>query len=85
MTEATWFGGGEINLKTEKIDFGVTPKSRKILDVGLGNLANLVHVGGTLAKPKIQLDPKDLAVKYGKYAAAVATGGIAADVRPRRP
>jgi hypothetical protein len=35
-----------------------------------------MHVGGTLAEPKIELDPKDMAVKSGKYAAAIATGGI---------
>jgi hypothetical protein len=35
-----------------------------------------MHLGGTLAHPKVQLDPTDVAVKYGKYAAAVATGGL---------
>jgi len=76
MTDVTWFGSGEINLKTEEIDFGVRPKTRKVLDIGLGSLANLVHIGGTLAEPKVQLDPKDVAVKYGKYTAAMATGGL---------
>ena len=76
MTDITYFGSGEINLKTEEIDFGVSPKPRKGLGLSLGGLAKLVHVGGTLAEPKIQLDPKDLAVKYGKYTAAVATGGL---------
>jgi uncharacterized protein involved in outer membrane biogenesis len=76
MTDVTWFGSGEINLKTEQIDFGMNPKPRKGLGISLGELAKLVHVGGTLAKPKTRLDPKDLAVKYGKYSAAVATGGL---------
>jgi hypothetical protein len=76
MKDVTWFGSGEINLKTEEIDFGMSPKSRKVLDVGLGSLTKLAHVGGTLAHPKIELDPKDAAVKYGKYTAAVATGGL---------
>ncbi len=60
----------------------MTPKSRKALDISLGSLAKLAHIGGTLSHPKIELDPKDLAVKYGKYTAAVATGGLtlAADI-----
>jgi len=76
MTDVTWFGSGEINLKTEEIDFGMTPKSRKALDISLGSLAKLAHIGGTLSHPKIELDPKDVVVKYGKYTAAVATGGL---------
>ena len=75
MTDVTWFGSGEINLRTEEIDFGMNPKQRKGL-VSMGGLAKLAHIGGTLAHPKIQLDPKDVAVKYGKYAAAVSTGGL---------
>jgi predicted ribosome quality control (RQC) complex YloA/Tae2 family protein len=76
MTDVTWFGSGEINLRTEEIDFGMNPKPRKGLGISLGSLANLAHLGGTLAQPKVELDPKDVAVKYGKYSAAVATGGL---------
>jgi uncharacterized protein involved in outer membrane biogenesis len=76
MTDVTWFGSGEINLITEEIDFGMHSKSRKSLNVGLGGLAKLAHLGGTLAQPKVELDPKHVAVKYGKYTAAVATGGL---------
>ena len=76
MTDVTWFGSGEINLRTEEIDFGMNPKTRKALGVSMGGLAKLAHLGGTLAHPKVQLDPKDVAVKYGKYAAAVSTGGL---------
>ena len=73
---ATYLGGGEINLKTEKIGFGINPKPRKGFGITLGGLAKLVYVGGTLAHPKIKLDPKAMAVQYGKYSAAIATGGI---------
>jgi hypothetical protein len=54
----------------------MNPKPRKGVGISVGGLAKLMHVGGTLAKPKIELDPKDIAVKYGKYAAAVSTGGL---------
>lgn len=76
-TEVTWFGSGEINLKTEELDFGIHPQPRKALNslTDLG-LAKLVHIGGTLAEPSIGVDPKDVAVKYGKYSAYIATGGL---------
>ena len=76
LTEVTWKGGGEINLKTEKLDAGIRPKPRKGIPISAGSLASLVHVGGTLKNPKIQLDPKDVAVKYAKYSAHIATGGL---------
>lgn len=76
LTEVTWRGGGEINLKTEELDAGITAKPRKGIPISTGSLAGLVHIGGTLKNPKVQLDPKDVAVKYGKYSAHVATGGI---------
>ena len=75
MPDVTWFGSGEINLETEKIDFGMSPKARKGL-VGVGGLAKLAHIGGTLTQPKVGFDSKEAAVKYGKYSAAVATGGL---------
>jgi hypothetical protein len=76
MADVTWFGSGEINLKTEEIDFGMSPKPRKGLGISLGSLAKMVAVGGTLTHPRIVLDPTDIAVKYGKYTAAMATGGL---------
>ena len=75
MTDVTWFGSGKINLKTEKIDFGANPIPRKRL-LHMGNYAELVYVGGTLAQPKLQIDPKGMAKKYGKYLVAVGTGGL---------
>ena len=69
--------GGEINLKTEELDVGIAPKARGAIS-GLTNvgLASLVHVGGTLAEPKIGLDVKDVAKKYVGYSAFIATGGL---------
>ncbi len=39
-------------------------------------MAGLIDVGGTLAEPGLRFDVLDAAVKYGKYAAYMATGGI---------
>lgn len=77
LTDVNWKGGGTINLKTEKLDAGIVPKPRKGIGLqGMGGLAGLVHLGGTLKRPRVQLDPKDVAVKYGKYMAYVSTGGL---------
>jgi len=76
LTEVTWRGGGVVNLKTEELEVGISPKPRRGIPISAGSLASLVHIGGTLKHPKVQLDPKDLALKYAKYSAHVATGGI---------
>lgn len=75
-TDVTWFGGGKINLKTEEIGFSMVPISRKGLGINLGYLTNLVRVGGTIAQPKVGLNPKGAAIEYGNYAVAVGTGGL---------
>lgn len=76
LTEVTWRGGGEINLKTEELQVGIRPKPRKGIPISAGSLATLMYVGGTLKHPKAQLNPTDVAVKYAKYSAYVATGGL---------
>ena len=77
LTEVTWRGGGEINLKTEKLGIGIAPNPRKGIPLSIsGELSSLVYIGGTLKNPKVQLNPKDVAVKYAKYSAYVATGGL---------
>ena len=76
-TEVTWYGSGEINLKTEELDLGIHPKPRKAIS-SLTNvgLAELIHIGGTLAEPKVGIDLKDVAVKYATYGAYISTGGL---------
>jgi hypothetical protein len=75
-TSATWFGSGEIDLKTEQINISVESKPRKGLGLSAGALASLVQFGGTLANPTITLNPVGVA-KTGAHAAlAVSTGGL---------
>ena len=77
LTEVTWRGGGEIDLKTEKIGIGIAPKPRKGIPISIsGELSSLIYIGGTLKHPRMQLNPKDVAVKYAKYSAYIATGGL---------
>lgn len=69
-------GAGTIDLKTEKLDIGITPKAKEGIGLNLGQLAGLVRVGGTLANPSPKADT-EAALKGGLSAgAAVATGGL---------
>ncbi len=68
-------GGGEVNLKTEKLHLGVQPRARK--GIGVGSLASVVVIGGTLAHPKPEADPEELVKKGAAVATGVATGGLA--------
>ena len=69
-------GSGSVNLKTEELDIGITPKAREGVGVNLGQLAELVRLGGTLANPTPKTDTK-AALSAGLSAgAAVATGGL---------
>jgi len=69
-------GSGTIDLKTEKLDIGITPQAREGAGISVGQLAELVRVRGTLANPKPGVDTM-AALKAGAGAgAALATGGL---------
>jgi hypothetical protein len=69
-------GSGTIDLKTEKLDIGITPQAREGVGISVGQLAELVRVKGTLANPKPGVDTM-AALKAGAgAAAAIATGGL---------
>jgi hypothetical protein len=72
-------GSGEVNLKTETLHIGMQPSARK--GIGVGSLAKLVVIGGTLAHPKPEADPKEIIMKGAEIGAVVvtgvATGGLA--------
>ena len=77
LTEVTWRGGGEIDLKTEKLGIGIAAQPRKGIPISIsGELSSLMYIGGTLKHPRMQLNPKDVAFKYAKYSAYIATGGL---------
>ncbi|MEM6998954.1 MAG: AsmA family protein, partial [Pseudomonadota bacterium] len=69
-------GSGTVNLKTEEMDIGVTPKAREGIGISLGQLAELVRLGGTLANPKVKTDTKAALKTSLSAGAAVATGGL---------
>ncbi len=72
-------GEGEIDLKTEEIDFSLHPVPKEgigfsgigKLSLSLGELAEPFKLGGTLAEPSLTLDPTETATTLGK-----AIGGI---------
>jgi AsmA family protein len=69
-------GDGSINLKTEQLDIGITPKAKKGVGLNLGQLVGLVRLGGTLANPVPKADT-EAALKSGLSAGtAIATGGL---------
>ncbi len=75
-TEVTWFVTGDIDLATEEIKIGASPKPRSGVGISAGSLAKLVYVDGTLAEPRVRLNPTDVAKKYAGYLVALQTGGL---------
>jgi uncharacterized protein involved in outer membrane biogenesis len=79
------FGAGAINLKTEGLDLGIKPTPKKSalpvdISFSLNQLSQPFRLGGTLANPKLKVDPGQTAFLIGKLAGALALGpvGIAA-------
>ena len=69
-------GAGTIDLKTEKLDIGITPKAKQGVGLNLGQLASLVRLGGTLANPSPKADAEATLKKGLSVGTAVATGGL---------
>lgn len=66
---------GNINLINDKIDFGVSPFSGKVMDTNVAQaLSSFVRVKGTLENPKITIDDKEA---FKAVVGVVATGGTA--------
>lgn len=67
-------GDGKINLKTEKLNISLKPVPKEGLKAGgigklsqsLGELSTPFKLGGTLANPKLALDPAQAALTAGK-------------------
>ncbi len=69
-------GSGTIDLKTEKLDIGVTPHAREGVGISVGQLAELVRLRGTLANPKAGVDTMAAFKAGAGVGAALATGGL---------
>ena len=71
-------GAGNINLKTEALDLGITPRAKAGAGLGAGQLAGLVRLGGTLAAPRAKTDTEAALTAGIKAGSTVATGGWSA-------
>ncbi len=76
-------GEGNVNLKTEKLNFKLNPNPKKGLkaeglgkvSLSLSELAKSLKLGGTLANPSLGVDPLQAASTIGKMAKGVALIG----------
>jgi uncharacterized protein involved in outer membrane biogenesis len=83
----TIIGMGQIDLKTEKLDFGIKPQPKEGLgtketgkfSISLKELTNLFRLSGTLANPSLGISSEETLKSVGKTGFAVLTGpaGIA--------
>ena len=74
-------GAGNINLKTEALDLGITPRAKAGAGLSAGQLAGLVRLGGTLAAPRARTDTEAALTAGIKAGSAVAEGGWSALAR----
>jgi hypothetical protein len=73
---------GEVNLKTENLNFEIQPKPKKgygqsglgTISFSLKRLSKPFRLGGTLAKPSLKMDLIRTAVTIGEFAGAFALG-----------
>lgn len=84
-TELTVVGEGTIDLGTEKLNLSLKPSPKKgvgatdsaLPTLSLGELTKPFKLGGTLAHPKLAIDPSGTAIILGKAAAGTAVFGPA--------
>lgn len=67
-------GSGSVDLRSEALDMGITPRGRQGFNVG--SLAALTRIGGTLSEPRLTVDAMGTARTAASVGAAVATGGL---------
>jgi hypothetical protein len=67
---------GQINLKDESLDMAAAFTSRNVLKLRSGSLWKAVTVRGTLAEPKLSVDPTAAAKTAATVAGAIFTAGL---------
>jgi len=75
------FGAGDVNLKTESLDLGIKPTPKKgagpaNISFSFRELSQPFRLGGTLASPRLVIDPGRTAFVIGKMAGALALGPV---------
>lgn len=72
--QITVAGGGEINLKNEKLALGFEPNAKGAVAGTITNLASGMKAEGTLANPEIKINPAGVAMGAIKSVAGIAGG-----------
>jgi AsmA family protein len=67
---------GNVDLAKETIDLSIRPQAKQGIGVGLGDLANLVKVTGTLSDPRVGVDVAGAASAAAQVGIGVMTGGL---------
>lgn len=67
---------GVVDLRHETLDIGLRSKAATGLGIGLGDLAGLARLRGSLSQPTVQLDKGAAALSAAKLWLAGATGGV---------
>lgn len=67
---------GTVNLATERLDLSVRPQAKTGVGVGIGSLASLVKIEGTLKQPTVGVDMKGAAGAAAQVGLGVVTGGL---------
>lgn len=67
---------GTVNLAKETIDLSIRPQAKGGIGVGLGDLANLVKITGTLADPRVGVDIAGAASTAAEVGLGVMTSGL---------
>ena len=69
-------GGGVIDFRNETLDLGFRPKAVTGLGVGLGGLASLGRLRGSLSDPKVEIDASGAATAAANVGMAIVSGGL---------
>ncbi len=77
--QITVSGGGDINLKNEKLALGFEPSAKGKVAGAITNLASGMKAGGTLANPEIKINPAGMAMGAIKSVAGGA-GSLVGDL-----
>lgn len=76
-TKVTVMGAGTVDLRSEALDLGITPRARDGIGLSLSQpLAGMTRLRGTLANPTISIDELGTVRTAASVGAAVATGGL---------
>lgn len=67
---------GNLNLKTEGLDIGISPYAKGGTGISAGRLVEMLRLGGTMANPQVGIDAAGAARAAASVGLGIATGGL---------